>query len=246
MNDLRNLSIALTLMFSSFSAQAAVIDLYQRVFNVNGTIYESGFYPVGSEPLPGVFSGTLDTSGLGFLSTEITGAGDYSFVAMLDYEIDEVDNTFFNEYGSTGGTLAAGQTWEIDEPGWIFGDLYENVLDATLDNSNNVPNGFNDDVSFALGWDFTLTEGQTATIDIFMSEALDTTGFYLAQNDAETGANYDELTTIFLWSDLSIVGAPSSTSNTSTSNISVPEPPVIVLMAIGLLGLIATRRRHMI
>ncbi|MCF6336541.1 MAG: PEP-CTERM sorting domain-containing protein [Gammaproteobacteria bacterium] len=243
MSILRNLSVALTLMLSSFSTQATVIDLYQWVFNINGTIYESGFYPVGSESLPEPFSGTLDTSGLGFLSTEITEAGDYSFVAMLDYEIDEVDNTFFNEYGSTGGTLAAGQTWEIDEPGWTSGDLYWNVLDAILDNSNNVPDGLNDDVSFALGWDFTLAEGQTAIIDIFMSEMLGTTGFYLAQSDAETGAGYDELTNIFFWSDISITGSPSSTNNT-TSNTSVPEPSVIVLIGIGLLGLVVTRRRH--
>jgi hypothetical protein len=238
MSTSRNLSISLLLLLSSFSVQAAPIDLFQWVFNVDGTIYESGFYPVGSDSLPGSMSGSLDANGLGALSTEVSGVGDHRFVAMLDYEIVESGNTFFNEYGEVGGVLATGQSWEIDEPGWTYGDLYWNTLDATLDNSNNVPYGLNDDVSFALGWDFTLAAGETATIDLFMSEVLNTNGFHLVQNDDETGAGLNESMSIYFWSDISIAGAPSN-----TGTVSVPEPSALALLGIGLMGLAAVRRR---
>jgi hypothetical protein len=44
-------------------------------------------------------------------------------------------------------------SWEIDEPGYLFGDIYLNLLDGTLDNTNAVPIGLEDDVSLALGFD---------------------------------------------------------------------------------------------
>ena len=224
-------------MFSSFSAQSAVIDLASWVFNIDGTVYESGYYPVGVDPLPTSVTGTLDSSGLGTLSTEITGAGDHNFTLMLDYEIDEYENTFYNEYGAASGSLAAGQSWEIDES--FFGDIYWNTLNATLDDTNNVPNGFNDDVSFALGWDFTLEAGESATIDFFISDVLDTTDFYLSHNDAETGPAYNELASIFFWSDISITGGSSGSTN-------VPEPSTVALLGIGLLGVVMSRRRRVI
>ena len=37
------------------------------------------------------------------------------------------------------------------EPGFLFGDIYTNVINGTLDNTNGVPSALPDDVSFALG-----------------------------------------------------------------------------------------------
>ena len=220
-------------LFCAFNIQAAVIDLTQWVFNIDGTVSESGLYPAGVEPLPSGVTGSLDTNGLGSLSTQVSGAGDHNVTLMLDYEIDERTNTFFNEYGSTGGSLAASQSWEIDEP-FLFGDIYFNTLDATLDNSNNVPNGLNDDVAFALGWNFTLGVDEIAIIDFSISDILDTSEFYLAHHDAETGPGFDELSSIYFSSDLSISG------------VGVPEPGTAFLFGIGVLGILLSsqRRKH--
>lgn len=235
-------------LFCAFNVQATVIDLTQWVFNIDGTVSESGFYPAGVEPLPSGVTGSLDTNGLGSLSTQVSGAGNHNVTLMLDYEIDEANNTFFNEYGSTGGSLAsltggslaALQSWEIDEA-FLFGDIYFNTLDATLDNSNSVPNGLNDDVAFALGWDFTLGVDEIATIDFSISDILDAPEFYLAHHDAETGTGYDELSSLYFWSDLSISGITSG-----NTPIDVPEPGTAFLFGIGILGILLSsqRRKH--
>lgn len=197
----------LGLSLSGRSADATVM-LNDWAFNVDGSISEAFF----NDPMP--TTGTLDSSGLGALSISFTGAGIYSFTSFFDYEIDEPLNSFFNEYGVASGTAAAGQTWEIDEPGYVFGDIYDNLLDGSLDGLNAVPSGLEDDVSFAMGWDFSLATGETAVIDLFLSDVLDTSGFYLAQmDDASSDA-------IYFWSDLKISG--------------VPEPRVLFLVGIGL------------
>lgn len=225
MTPIRTFLSAIPLLLLSVTAQAASIDLYQWLFNIDGAIHESATYPVGGEPLPAEITGSLDASGLGTLSTSISGAGSHSFVAYFDFEIDEASNTYFNEFGSANGLLSAGQSWEIDEP-FLVGDIYFNAIDAALDNTNTVPEGSNDDVAFALGWDFTLLEGQTATIDLILSDLLDTAGFYLSQTDTQTGAGFDETASIFFWSELTISGGPT-----------VAEPHMLALLGLGLLGM---------
>lgn len=213
-------------LFLSPAAQAATVDLYDYAINDNGAIQ------AGAAPYD-IPTG-LDASGLGSLTYTITGAGNHSFIGFFDFEIDEATNTFYNEYGATGGVLAAGQSWEIDESGWSFGNLYSNVLAGSLDNTNSVPNGLNDDVSFALGWDFTLAAGDIATITLNLSDVLDpNAGFYLQHSDAQTGANFDELASIFMWSTLTI------------ESTAVPEAGSLALLGLGL-GLVAVtrRRRH--
>jgi len=60
----------------------------------------------------------------------------------------------------------------------------------------------------------------------------------LAQHDAETGLGYDELSSIYFWSDLSISG---------NTPIGVPEPGTALLLGIGVLGVLLTspRRKHL-
>ena len=220
-----SLSLCLLLIVPLGLTRADVIGLYDWTFNIDGVMYEN----FGSDPLPG--TGTLDDQGLGELTFNFTDAGSHSFIAWFDYEIDEATNTYFNEFGVTGGVLAAGESWEIDEPGYLFGDILDNVLAGNLDNSNGVPPTAPDDVSFALGWDFSLNPGETAQITLTLSDVLDVMGdqFYISQIDPEAGPDFDQTHAVYAWSSLA-------------RSVAVPEPASLLLMIIGLIVVAMMRR----
>ena len=163
---------AALLGLSSLSAQAVpvpVLELFDYGFNIDGTVS----VPTPGDPVPGEvdLSSFDDFTGLGTIEATITGAGAHTFDAFFDHDIDEAINTFFNEYGTaTAGAAASGQSCEIDEPEFVFGDIFTNFENSALDNFNNVPVGSEDDVSMAMGWDFTLGIGETALITLSLSE----------------------------------------------------------------------------
>jgi hypothetical protein len=210
---------ALLLCFAFPNIASADIELYDYGINVDGTV-DAGVPGFVDPILLG-----LDPNGLGTMQFTITGTGDHSFSAFFDFEIDEQANTFFNESGSANGALTVGQSWEIDEPGYLFGDIYDNMLDNTLDNTNSVPAGQEDDVSFALGWDFDLLDGQVATIMLMLGLQSPTSGFYLEHTDLDSAES------IYYSSTLAIGLSP------------IPVPAAIWLFGSGLVGLVGFSRR---
>lgn len=221
---------------SASVSSAASINLFDWNFYVDNTTYEA--FRGDSKPT----RGGLNASGLGMLTWSTSAAGSHNFIAMFDYDIDNSINRFFNEYGTTGGSPASAQSWEIDEPGYVFGNIYNNVMAGALDNSNGVPAGSEDDVSMAMGWDFFLESGQTAVISLSISRELPA-GFYLAQTDpgwyrdpvSGNAIQTGPPSTIYFSSNLTIRdGNPPP----------VPEPATMFLVGTGLAGLFGYARRN--
>jgi len=229
-------------------AQAALIDLYDWGFNIDGTTVDSltlsggvGYYAPAGGDFAGL-GGSIDTSafdfsngyqsggGLGSLSITITGAGVHFVGAFFDHEIDEAINGFSNETGSVSGSPAVGQAWEIDEPGYVNGDIFENFQSSALDNGIGTSvygdTSFPEDVSVAMGWNFSLNAGDTATIDFILSDLVVPAGFYLTHADPDSSAN------IYFSGNLTV-----------TPGGEVPEPCTMLLLGTGVLGLLGLGRK---
>ncbi len=146
-----------------------------------------------------------------------------TFLSFLDAEIDEPINSFFNEVATTSGTLAANQGYEIDEPGFSFGDLPENLADGTLDGVNALT--VEEDVAMAFSFLFPeLAPGAVATIELMISEDGDALGpFSIMQSDADPRS-----TTTITYS------GQASSSRPPDGVHPIPEPSAGLLYAIGL------------
>jgi len=166
-------------------------------------------------------------TGLGSISISSGAmtAGSKYIGLYLDHEIDEQINTFSNEYALAKGTLPARLSWEIDEPGWVYGDIYTNLQAHALDNSNGVPSSAPDDVSMALAWKFNAAAGDKAWIKFTVSPNAPASGFYLQQTDPNSN------TDIYFTTDLRL--EPASTA---------PEPEAVILLMIMGAAIAFTRR----
>jgi len=199
------------LILTAPGSQAAVFTMEINEVNVDGWI--------------GGFSTPSDFTALSW-TTSFTTPGSHFYILFVDPDIDQNINTYFNEYGAAIGTPAAGQSWEIDEPGYVYGDSYANFLAGALDNMNGVPSSAPDDVSLALGWNFLLAPGETADLYFVLSEIAPSSGFYLTQTDPDSNA------TLYFSSTLTI-----------HDGTQVPEPSSVVLLGAGLAGLAMARKR---
>lgn len=219
---LRWVSVSLVMIFSPTCVFASAIQLNEWAFNVDGNVSE---YFAGDE-LPG--SGNLDSqTGLGTLDFAFSSPGSHSLLAFFDFEIAASSNTYFNEFGSATGSPVSSQSWQIDEPGFLFGTIYDNFLDDSLNNTNSLPQHASDDVSFALGWSFELLENESAELSLFASDTAPLEGFFLSHSDLDANINQS----IYFWGELNISSIP----------VSVPEPSSFALLLVGLVGLTFAR-----
>ena len=249
-NRAKSLCVMIILAFlalTTLPAGAVTVDLWDWAFNVDGTV-EYNFSDVFGVDYGDDFD---DLEGLGTLEWTTEDVGDHTFIAFFDHEVDEVINTHFNEFGAEVGIPVAGQSWEIDEPGYYSGDIYDNVLDSTTTTGSNldnlvfggVPGDMPDDVSMAMGWDFSLAVDEVATISLLLSDSEPTSGFYLSHTDPvtidqDTGALSPEYS-IYFSSTIKIepTGGPGP-------GPVIPEPSTIFLMGLGLAGLLGVQRRR--
>jgi hypothetical protein len=244
-------------------------DVVDYMLNVNGTTYcpattEATCTSTGGLAAAGA-TGTLDTTfgGTGLGTVDLTfnpgSAGTYNAGFWVFEELFPPSGQ--NEYGTSGGTLAAGQTWQIDTPDFDLpydpntglpsgaGSIIANTAASTLDNTNYIPGtqsqysydcgpspNCNDYTSMAQSFNFTLGAGQEEVLSFTVSTTKPT-GFYLEQIAPVDGANNTEIDYYY--------SASATTESVCTSDCSsVPEPSSLIplLAFAGVLALVLRRR----
>jgi len=236
-------TLALTALLIFWSTHTWSITIFQYAAFINSpdlgtssledTQVGLGFNEFSGAGLDITFSNSLNLDNFGNVSWQVSNNSgsdltDVSFFAFLDADIDDSINTYFNESGALVSVAGAGASdtaadfWEIDEPGFFFGDIFDNLLAGSLDNFNNVPAGLEDDVSLALGFEVgTLLAGQSLLASLEIS--LDNIGG-LSHTDPNSN------TTFFF----------NGTVASQDVN-SIPEPEVLILFLTGLGSLLIRR-----
>ncbi len=196
-------TVAAVALAAGFSANAQTI-VSETLFNEDGTVYDQQ-PPTTTTPINGganlsIISGFGNSGlsagsaggnyliGLGTLQYTVTGAGAHNFIAFVDDDAN-LAGGFANDYGFVSGTLPSYLSWEIGNPIPVGNNAAGSTPGSDLlDNANDTPGGTTD-IAFALGFDFTLSAGETATIDLALTSSAPGAGpyFYLGQGNNNGG-----------------------------------------------------------
>lgn len=227
---LRHLIIlCLAASFAATSLHATVIQAasIEAFLHANGSSTPLASFTIAQADVSQLSSNNLGSFSFSFTNNTGNLLNNATFTLFIDLDIDRDDNTFFNEYGDFVSFFQpfnaplnsiAFSAWEIDEPEYVFGNIYTNSQNGALDGSNAIlPSGSPDDVSHALLFQVAqLALGQTftATGTISLTDAAG-----LAQIDS--GSNV----TIY-------INGFATLSPTAPSD--VPEPLSMALVAASL------------
>jgi len=156
--------------------------------------------------------------------------------SRLSYEIDEPGYGIYEDgYEPTGD-------FDVDVEHLVYmGDIYDNFSNFSaygLDNQffydwytdtylSDFEDPISDDVSMAMGWNFTLNENETATLEFTVTNTVPLSGFYLAQLDCDSPE-----TGIYFQSQLTV------------SPANVPEPSIVSLLGTGMVILFLFYRKR--
>ena len=142
-------------VYAALDQQSIGVDVYQidsflniDGLDLNGIEWDGESAQLGIHPLPAGldfdFRAELSSDSHSvrliyhFTNTSESTFSDVQFISFVDIEIQQTRNTFFNEYAEYSGTIGQGysdpdpDSWEIDEPGFVFGDIYDHLLTGQL------------------------------------------------------------------------------------------------------------------
>lgn len=267
---MKSLSLLAALFLSVIIAAPVAFaqpDLQDYGFNINGSSGTWDQLLAGDATGPALpTSSGLNLSGwdgvntgLGTITFTTTTGGDFDF-----WILDPVSGPFYNEYGTTGGSAASGQSWQIDVPDYASdanhtGTIIANLENGTgaLDDANNVPgdvsnyyqtctssatpNACNDAVSMAMGFNYSApAAGFEDVITYTVSTTAPLTGFYLEEiqpiDSTDGGSN---LTPSYLYLSGTITTEAIQTG-------AVPEPKTSILLGLAVLLLAVCFRRRFV